>query len=368
MLDHDEFVGGPAVRIAIFLTLFNVHINRMPCRCGRLNCDTRPANFCMPIIRKPPRKTKACGSAWSKTNRPTAAWFAGKFPAWWHGELSAICGRERCWTAARKFGMIKFGSRTELIVPAAGFPTAGDASASGSKPVATWWDDIQSSRTIFKIFDHEKNTHRRRTTNAVHVGESGLRILCHCRGFACWCAQLEPSTPAAEVVANNPAVQNHPLSEFYTNDPTPDIMLSGWLIFLAMIFDALDGHVARLVKMSSDFVAQLDSLCDLVTFGVAPAFLVVKMCPDFTFFHREAMWIIAAAFAACTAMRLARFTVETDEDDDHLNFIGLPSPAAAGSIAGFAILFYTLRVQGGHSAICRRGRLVPAPGACRFSP
>jgi CDP-diacylglycerol--serine O-phosphatidyltransferase len=157
-----------------------------------------------------------------------------------------------------------------------------------------------------------------------------------------------PSPPAAEVAANNPVAQNHRLSEFYTNDPTPDIMLSGWLIFLAMIFDALDGHVARLVKMSSDFGAQLDSLCDLVTFGVAPAFLVVKMCPDFTFFHREAMWIIAAAFAACAAMRLARFTVETDEDDDHLNFIGLPSPAAAGSIAGFAILFYTLRVQGGH--------------------
>ena len=45
-------------------------------------------------------------------------------------------------------------------------------------------------------------------------------------------------------------------------------------------------------------------------------------------------------------MRLARFNVETDEDDDHFNFIGLPAPAAAGSIAGFAILFYTLRVQG----------------------
>ncbi len=105
------------------------------------------------------------------------------------------------------------------------------------------------------------------------------------------------------------------------------------------------------MKLTSDFGAQLDSLCDLVTFGVAPAFLVVKMCPDFTFFHREAMWIIAAAFAACAAMRLARFTVETDEDDDHLNFIGLPAPAAAGTIAGFAILFYTLRVQGSHIAI-----------------
>ncbi len=78
------------------------------------------------------------------------------------------------------------------------------------------------------------------------------------------------------------------------------------------------------------------------------------MCPDVAFFHREAMWIIAAAFAACAAMRLARFTVETDEDDDHLNFIGLPAPAAAGTIAGFAILFYTLRVQGRAVSDCRK--------------
>jgi CDP-diacylglycerol--serine O-phosphatidyltransferase len=154
-----------------------------------------------------------------------------------------------------------------------------------------------------------------------------------------------PTPAPAQISANNPV---NPLAEFYQNDPTPDIMLSGWLIFLAMIFDALDGHVARLVKNTSDFGAQLDSLCDLVTFGVAPAFMMVKMCPDFTFFHREAMWIIAAAFAACAAMRLARFNVETDEEDDHLNFIGLPAPAAAGTIAGFAILFYTLRVQGSH--------------------
>jgi CDP-diacylglycerol---serine O-phosphatidyltransferase len=150
---------------------------------------------------------------------------------------------------------------------------------------------------------------------------------------------------APEIAINNPV---NPLAAFDPSDPTHNIMLSGWLIFLAMIFDALDGHVARLVKITSDFGAQLDSLCDLVTFGVAPAFLVVKMCPDLTFFHSEAMWIIAAAFAACAAMRLARFNVETDDDDDHLNFIGLPAPAAAGSIAGFAILFYTLRVQGSH--------------------
>lgn len=131
--------------------------------------------------------------------------------------------------------------------------------------------------------------------------------------------------------------------ELKKEDPVHNCMLAGWLIFLAMIFDALDGHVARLAKTTSDFGAELDSLCDVVTFGVAPAFLLVKMCPGFTFNHSQMIWIIAAAYACCAALRLARFNVETDDEDDHLNFSGLPSPAAASTVAGFAILFYTLR-------------------------
>src|SRR3569623_1189424 len=129
-------------------------------------------------------------------------------------------------------------------------------------------------------------------------------------------------------------------------DDTHNCMLSGWLIFLAMLFDALDGHVARLSKATSDFGAQLDSLCDLVTFGVAPAILLVKMCPACTFAHKDTVWVIAAAFAACAAMRLARFNVETDENDDHLHFTGLPSPAAAAANASLGILFYELRREG----------------------
>jgi CDP-diacylglycerol--serine O-phosphatidyltransferase len=132
---------------------------------------------------------------------------------------------------------------------------------------------------------------------------------------------------------------------FDRDDPTHNIMLSGWLIFLAMVFDALDGHVARLSRTSSEFGAQLDSLCDVVTFGVAPGFLLVKMVPQFAHLHPGAIWIIAAVFPACAAMRLARFNAELGEDDDHLHFSGLPSPAAAASIAGFAILFYTTRIE-----------------------
>jgi CDP-diacylglycerol--serine O-phosphatidyltransferase len=121
-----------------------------------------------------------------------------------------------------------------------------------------------------------------------------------------------------------------------------DCMSSAWLIFLAMVFDALDGYIARLAKSSSEFGAELDSLCDMVSFGVAPAFLLVKMCPQFSFFHREAVWVIAASYAVCASLRLARFNVETSDEDDHMTFRGLPSPAAAASVAGFAIIFYTL--------------------------
>ena len=146
-----------------------------------------------------------------------------------------------------------------------------------------------------------------------------------------------PRTPTIDV--------RHPIQSLNKENPVHNIMVSGWLIFLAMVFDALDGYVARLSNATSDFGAQLDSLCDVVTFGVAPGFLLVKMCPRFEFLHSEAVWVIAASFAACAAMRLARFNVETGEEDDHTVFSGLPSPAAAGAIAGFAILFYTLRVE-----------------------
>lgn len=128
-----------------------------------------------------------------------------------------------------------------------------------------------------------------------------------------------------------------------SSDPTHNLMLSGALILLAMLFDAVDGQVARLTRRTTDFGAQLDSLCDLVSFGLAPAILLVKMCPQFTSLHSEAVWTIAALFACCAALRLARFNVESDDNDDHMAFAGLPTPAAAAAIASFAILSYTLR-------------------------
>ena len=67
----------------------------------------------------------------------------------------------------------------------------------------------------------------------------------------------------------------------------------------------------------------------MVSFGVAPGFLLVKMCPTFTYSH-DKVWIIAASFAACAALRLARFNVEMTEDDDHMHFSGLAFAGRGG--------------------------------------
>jgi CDP-diacylglycerol--serine O-phosphatidyltransferase len=116
---------------------------------------------------------------------------------------------------------------------------------------------------------------------------------------------------------------------------------AGWFILFAMVFDMLDGYVARLSKTASDFGGELDSLCDVVSFGVTPAFLLLKLGPGWepnAFLH-QVLAGIAALYFACTALRLARFNVANDTDPgSHKRFQGLPSPGAAGTIAALAIL------------------------------
>ena len=112
---------------------------------------------------------------------------------------------------------------------------------------------------------------------------------------------------------------------------------AGFLIFAGMLFDALDGSAARMTGQESKFGAELDSLCDAITFGTAPAAIVWRICEGQTFTHQKISWAIGVLFALCVLIRLARFNVETTEDDDHTGFEGLPSPAAAGTIAAFAI-------------------------------
>lgn len=119
---------------------------------------------------------------------------------------------------------------------------------------------------------------------------------------------------------------------------------AGWLIFLAMIFDVLDGYLARRAKQSSQFGAELDSLCDAVSFGAAPAIFLVQLGANISFqLVRNAIYGIALLYVCCAILRLARFNVTTTLDDkSHRYFQGLPSPAAAGCIASLVVLRYNL--------------------------
>jgi CDP-diacylglycerol--serine O-phosphatidyltransferase len=131
----------------------------------------------------------------------------------------------------------------------------------------------------------------------------------------------------------------------YASKITPDaeqyFAISGWLIISAMLFDALDGHVARLSKSASKFGAELDSLCDAISFGLAPAFIVMRMGPGWEPHQSLHQFLagIATLYMVCTLLRLARFNVESTVDPGSSKvFRGLPSPGAAGCLASLAIL------------------------------
>jgi CDP-diacylglycerol---serine O-phosphatidyltransferase len=126
---------------------------------------------------------------------------------------------------------------------------------------------------------------------------------------------------------------NHELAATYLG-------ISGWLIVAAMVFDTLDGYAARLFKSAGRFGAELDSLCDAVSFGAAPAFLLLQIGPDWNHdvLHRL-LAAVATLYLMCVILRLARFNVESIEGvGSSKRFRGLPSPAAAGCVAALAIL------------------------------
>jgi CDP-diacylglycerol--serine O-phosphatidyltransferase len=114
----------------------------------------------------------------------------------------------------------------------------------------------------------------------------------------------------------------------------------------------LDGRLARMTRTTSDFGAQLDSLCDVISFGVAPAVLILRstisiLRSQFDYLGVERIiWCIAGLYVLCAALRLARFNVETDVDESaHMDFRGLPSPAAAACLASMVLLFTHLMAK-----------------------
>ncbi len=101
-------------------------------------------------------------------------------------------------------------------------------------------------------------------------------------------------------------------------------------IFVAMILDSLDGRIARLTHSESEFGAQMDSLSDMVCFGITPAFVLYMWSLNAL---GKPGWLVAFLYTVCTALRLARFNSQAQQTNKRY-FQGLPTPAAAGLVAG----------------------------------
>ena len=152
----------------------------------------------------------------------------------------------------------------------------------------------------------------------------------------------------------------------YAAKSPDDRLLWGWtpltfagaLIFLGMFLDAIDGSLARLTRSTSELGGQLDSLADVITFGVAPAFMTLRLVgihlanqgwiigPEADNVFGKIIWSVGAVYVCCAALRLARFNVEMGPGtvNDHSLFRGLPSPGAAGTVASLVILHQHLLV------------------------
>lgn len=128
-------------------------------------------------------------------------------------------------------------------------------------------------------------------------------------------------------------------------DPAPVFAISCWIILAAMIFDALDGYTARIFNAASLQGLNMDSLSDMVTFGVAPAVVVAIMAHCLRDLNKAGyyfVWAMCAVYIGCAAYRLAKYNVHAMIEKKKSNlFSGLPSPGAAAGICSL-VIYYSL--------------------------
>jgi CDP-diacylglycerol--serine O-phosphatidyltransferase len=117
--------------------------------------------------------------------------------------------------------------------------------------------------------------------------------------------------------------------------------VSAWLIVGALVFDMLDGWSARLLNAASPYGVQMDSLADMVTFGVAPAVMVVVMAQTQQLVAMPYFWVwlLCAIYLACAALRLALYNVKVESGEPTDMFQGLPSPGGAAAVASLVLLY-----------------------------
>jgi CDP-diacylglycerol--serine O-phosphatidyltransferase len=139
--------------------------------------------------------------------------------------------------------------------------------------------------------------------------------------------------------------------DFATRSPSLLYTQAVWCILGAVVFDSLDGRLARMGGRESLFGAEFDSLADVISFGVAPAlmvfFLILSPTQGIEWF-RQTGWLLGFVYLLCAAVRLARFNVITNpllnraQKHGNKDFVGLPVPAAAGTVASLVLFLLNL--------------------------
>jgi CDP-diacylglycerol--serine O-phosphatidyltransferase len=155
---------------------------------------------------------------------------------------------------------------------------------------------------------------------------------------------------AAIYIAGLEAGARDPLTEWFYHSR---FLAAAYMIFVAMIFDGIDGRLARFTRHTTDFGGQLDSLADVISFGAAPAFIALQLFksyhPDIIPGFSRLIWAVGALYLSCAAMRLARFNVSNEHGEQHhFSFLGLPSPGAAGAVAALILMQQDLATDPWH--------------------
>lgn len=204
------------------------------------------------------------------------------------------------------------------------------------------------------LVEYDSRAHRRRRRarlgrrayiRSVHL----LPSLATLGNAVCGFAAIYVSTLAA----NPDAVGSDPWTQFFARH---SFIAACYLILAAMVFDALDGRLARFARHTTDFGGQLDSMADVVSFGVAPAMVALQVFkfegPSTVFFLSRLIWAAGALYMCCAAIRLARFNVSNEHGEEaHMSFLGLPSPGAAGAVVGLLLMQQDLHAMSSDSCV-----------------
>lgn len=155
-------------------------------------------------------------------------------------------------------------------------------------------------------------------------------------------------------------------SEYLGGSPTDHYRMAVWFILGAAAFDTLDGRLARMGGRESLFGAEFDSLADVISFGIAPAllmfFFIISPTQGIMWF-RNVGWFVGFVYLLCAAMRLARYNVITnpllyrDDGETSKDFVGLPVPAAAGTVA--ALVFFLVQLVESDKSLNRWALTLP---------